>query len=144
MYSFVLGTCMYLLRTYQYILISSDKDLVFSACPYRDSRISRLWQTLPTTGTCSCASYVSMLGLATSRHMRHSSRKLICILALHLWLTTSILLNVLHFLTVILILPARLGFDTLPWSPCSTVDQICCVCRLCSMMCIQFYVLGTN
>ncbi len=33
---------------------------------------------------CSCAFFASMLGLDISRHMRHSSRKLTCILDLHL------------------------------------------------------------
>ncbi len=39
-------------------------------------RISRQWQTWPTTRTCSCASYGSMHVLATSKHMRLCSRKL--------------------------------------------------------------------
>ncbi len=59
-------------------------------------------------------------------------------------LTISIWLSVLHSLTVIFILSARLGIDTLPWSPSSTVDQCCGVCLECSMMCIYLYVLGTN
>ncbi len=57
--------------------------------------------TFQTTRMCSCASYVSMHGQVTYKHMRHSSRKLICILDLNLCKKTSIKWIVLHWLTVI-------------------------------------------
>ncbi len=62
---------------------------------------SKLWPTFQIIRMFSCASCVSMLVLATCSTMRPCSRNLMCILALTLYLQTSMRWNVQLSLTVI-------------------------------------------
>ncbi len=131
-HQFILGT--YLVHT-QYVH--------FVSMPI--SRISRQWQTLPTTRMCSCASCVSMLWLDTSRQMRPSSRKSMSILALRQWRRTSIKQSLLHWLTVILTSPARLGLLPFPGRHDQlSIHAVACNGNIPCYACIYQYVLSTN
>ncbi len=102
-----------------YIPVCSDFQPYYVFCSMPISKTSKLWPTFQIIRMCSCASCVSMLVLATCSTMRPCSRNLMHILALTLYLQTSMRWNVQLSLTVIRMCHASLGFAFLHIWSCS-------------------------